>query len=160
MEHKKFSNMYIFHVQTFWLSGFRDKWFYISHAYVYIIIFYKHSISWHSQVRRIDLNRLIDFTSVTKQAICRASRRTSESICTVRLFPLFQVVSSGKGSKIRKQTLECCVCREGMASLGCPSWERTAWRAGPRWCLESGSPGTVYNIYKGKTLFGSTAHCT
>lgn len=120
MEHKKFSNMYIFHVQTFWLSGFRDKWFYISHAYVYIIIFYKHSIIWHSQVWRIDLNRLIDFTSVTKQAICRASRRTSESICTVRLFPLFQVVSSGKGSKIRKQTLECCVCREGMQAWAVP----------------------------------------
>lgn len=117
---------------------------------MHIIIFYKHSIVWHSQVRRIDLNRISDFTRVTKQAICRARGRTSESICTVRLFPLFQVVSSGKGSKSRKQTLECCVCRGGMASLGCPSWERPAGRAGPRWCLESGSPGTVYNICKGK----------
>lgn len=50
-------------------------------------------------------------------------------ICKVHLLPVFWVVSLGKGSKSRKQTLECHVSRKGRATLRLPSSERPAWRA-------------------------------
>lgn len=45
------------------------------------------------------------------------------------MLPVFWVVSFGKDSKSRKQTLKCHVSRKGMASLRLSSSKRPAWRA-------------------------------